>query len=69
MTSEVCWSQLKSIHIMDIGTTSAVAEAIGQWISEQGLTPSGPMFNVNIVSPAQDPNPENWVTEVNYPIG
>jgi len=48
--------------------TGAVCEAIGGWISQQGYQMSGPMFNVNIISPAQDPNPANWVTEINYPI-
>jgi len=48
--------------------TGTVCEAIGQWISEHGYSMSGPMFNVNIVSPAQDPDPANWITEVNYPI-
>ena len=48
--------------------TSAVCGEIGRWISENGYTPAGPMFNIMIVSPAQDPNPANWVTEVNYPI-
>ena len=48
--------------------TGAVCEAIGAWMTTQGLTVGGPMFNINIVSPAQDPNPENWVTEINYPI-
>ena len=48
--------------------TAAVCEAIGTWISDNGFTPNGPMFNVNVVSPAQDPNPANWVTEINYPI-
>ena len=48
--------------------TTAVCEAIGQWISEHGYSVCGTMFNVNIVSPAQDPDPANWITEVNYPI-
>jgi len=48
--------------------TGAVCEAIGTWISENSKTMSGEMFLVNIVSPAQDPNPANWVTEINYPI-
>ena len=48
--------------------TTAVCEAIGTWMSEHGLTLAGPMFNICIVSPGQDPNPANWVTEVNFPI-
>ncbi|MCL1838083.1 MAG: MerR family transcriptional regulator [Propionibacteriaceae bacterium] len=48
--------------------TAAVCEAIGEWISQHGYKPAGPMFNIYIVGPSQDPNPENWVTEINYPI-
>ena len=46
----------------------AVGEEVGRWTSENGHVPSGPMFNVLIVSPAQDPNPANWVTEMSWPI-
>lgn len=48
--------------------TSAVAEAIGKYVAESGLRPAGPMYNIYIVSPEQDPNPEHWVTEINYPV-
>jgi DNA-binding transcriptional MerR regulator len=48
--------------------TAAVCEAIGTWIAAQGLTPTGPMFNLYIIGPSQDPNPDNWVTEINYPV-
>jgi DNA-binding transcriptional MerR regulator len=43
-------------------------EAIGTWISTHGHTMAGPMFNIYIVSAAVDPNPENWVTQVCFPI-
>ena len=48
--------------------TAAVCEAIGAWIADQGLSLAGPMFNIYIVGPSQDPNPDNWVTEINYPV-
>ena len=48
--------------------SAAVGEDVGRWISENGHVPSGPMFNILIVSPAQDTNPANWVTEMNWPI-
>ncbi|MCD7097367.1 MerR family transcriptional regulator [Stenotrophomonas sp. MMGLT7] len=41
--------------------------AIGTYIAENGLT-TGPMFNIYRVSPAQDPDPANWVTDVCFPI-
>ena len=44
-----------------------VSAALGGYIAEHGLT-TGPMFNIYRVSPAQDPNPEHWVTEVCLPI-
>jgi effector-binding domain-containing protein len=47
---------------------SAVAEAIGEWIASHGHTLAGPMFNLYVVGPSEDPNPEHWVTEANYPI-
>lgn len=45
-----------------------VTQAIGQWIEVNGYVISGPMVNISIVSPAQDPNPENWVTEAGFVV-
>jgi len=45
-----------------------VCAAIGAWIAEHGYTPDGPMFNIYVVGPTDDPNPANWVTDINYPI-
>jgi len=45
-----------------------VCAAIGAWIAEHGHTPDGPMFNIYVVGPTDDPNPANWVTDINYPI-
>jgi len=61
---KVAWATLAGSY----EGTGAVCAAIGHWIAEQGYAASGPMFNINIVSPAQDPNPANWITEINYPI-
>ena len=61
---KVAWATL----IGPFEGTGAVCEAIGHWIGEKGYTMSGPMFNINVVSPAQDPNPEHWVIEINFPI-
>lgn len=46
---------------------SAVTTAIGEYVAANGLR-TGPMFCIYTVSPSQDPNPDNWVTEVCYPI-
>lgn len=48
--------------------TSAVCQAIGDWVSGHGLTLAGPMFNIYVVGPGQDPDPQNWVTEINFPV-
>lgn len=44
-------------------------EALGRWIGEHDYAIVGPMLNVYVVSPQQDPNPGNWVTQVCLPIG
>lgn len=46
----------------------SVSEAIGKWIGENGYEIDGPMFDIYHVSPACDPNPENWVTEICFPV-
>lgn len=44
-----------------------VSRSLGAYIAEHQLE-VGSMFNIYRVSPAQDPNPENWVTDVCLPI-
>lgn len=44
-----------------------VAAALGAYLSAHHLR-TGPMFNIYRVSPAQDPDPTAWVTEVCFPI-
>ena len=48
--------------------TGAVCQAIGDWVSQHNLTLAGPMFNIYVVGPAQDPDPASWVTEINFPV-
>ena len=43
-------------------------EAVAKWITDNGYTINGPMFNIYHVSTGMEPNPENWVTEICYPI-
>lgn len=45
-----------------------VNEAVAVWVSDHGYDYNGPMFSIYHVSPGHDPNPENWVTEVCYPV-
>lgn len=44
-----------------------VSAALGAYVAEHGLSVGG-MFNIYRVSPAQDPDPANWVTDVCLPI-
>ena len=45
-----------------------VTEALGAWIAEHGYRFAGPMFNVYLVSPSENPDPSQWVTEVCIPV-
>ena len=42
---------------------------VASWIAENGFEVTGPMFNIYHVSPAQTQNPDEYVTEVCFPIG
>jgi len=46
----------------------SVAEAAAKWIEDNNYRMDGPMFHIFHVSPAADPNPQNWVTEACYQI-
>ncbi|SFC38416.1 MerR family transcriptional regulator [Clostridium uliginosum] len=52
----------------DYNQLTAVCEAIGNWINDNGYEIDGPMFNIYHVSPAMESNPDNWITEVCFPI-
>ena len=45
-----------------------INEAVAAWISNSGYDYNGPMFCIYHVSPGHDPNPDNWVTEICYPV-
>ncbi|MDN6428962.1 MAG: MerR family transcriptional regulator [Propionibacterium sp.] len=51
----------------DYSQMAAVTEAIGDHIATHHLD-TGAMFNIYRVSPAQDPDPAHWVTEVCFPV-
>ena len=38
------------------------------WVEQNGYKPNGPMFNIYHVSPAQTQNPDEYVTEVCFPV-
>lgn len=43
-------------------------QAIGNWISDNNYEVSGPMFIIYHVGPSVDSNPDNWITEVCFPV-
>ena len=45
-----------------------VNEAIAAWVTDNHYDFNGAMFCIYHVSPGHDPNPENWVTEICYPV-
>lgn len=42
--------------------------ALQQWITAQGREPGGPPWEVYVSDPAQLPNPEDWRTEIYWPL-
>lgn len=42
--------------------------AVISWVSENGYECAGPMFNIYHVSPHETQNPDEFVTEVCYPV-
>ncbi|MGY3749315.1 MerR family transcriptional regulator [Vagococcus acidifermentans] len=40
-----------------------VMEALAHWVEDNDYQLYGPMFNISHVSPAQDSEPKNWITE------
>lgn len=45
-----------------------VNEAVAAWVEDNGWTFDGPFFNIYHVSPHETRNPEEFVTEVCYPV-
>jgi AraC family transcriptional regulator len=42
--------------------------ALGQWIAQQGLTPQDGPWESYITDPGQHPDPQDWKTEVFWPV-
>lgn len=45
-----------------------VTQTIGEWLEANEYKIVGPMINIGHVSPSEDPNPENWVTESGFVV-
>lgn len=50
----------------DFDQMSEVTQALASWIEANQYEITGPMINIPHVSPAQDQNSENWVTEAGF---
>ena len=73
-TANVAFKTVAPIQVASVtfkGSYGDIAEAnesVANWITDSRYDFAGAMFNIYHVSPDQDPNPENWVTEVCYPV-
>lgn len=47
---------------------TAVNQAVANWIQDNNYEIEDGMFNIYHVSPATEKNPDNWVTEICYPV-
>ena len=45
-----------------------VTQTIAEWLEANEYQIVGPMINIGHVSPGEDPNPENWVTESGFVV-
>jgi len=45
-----------------------VSEAVANWVRDNGYDFNGHFFNIYHISPHETQNPEEWVTEVCYPV-
>ena len=62
VTAACCTYQGSYTRITD------VYAAVVAWIEENGYEPAGPMFNIYHVSPHETQNPDEFVTEICYPV-
>lgn len=46
---------------------SAMA-AVAAWVNDNGYEPDGPLFNIYHISPHEPKNPQEFVTEICYPV-
>lgn len=45
-----------------------ITAALGAVVAERGEQLDGPMFNIYLVGPTQNPDPEHWLTQVCLPV-
>ncbi len=42
--------------------------AVAAWVNDNGYEPDGPLFNIYHISPHETKNPQEFVTEICYPV-
>ncbi len=52
----------------DYSKIQEACEAIGNWIDSNEYELDGNVFSIYHVNPSMDDNPENWVTEICFPV-
>ena len=62
--------QKKSIDIICMGCSKNLvdAELLANQLEANGYESAGPMFNIYHVSPHETQNPDEFVTEICYPV-
>jgi AraC family transcriptional regulator len=58
-----------TIHSGPYDQLQAAYAALEQWIAANGLRPAGPPWEAYLNDPADHPNPQDWKTEVCWPVG
>ena len=73
-TEHVCFRTLPEVTVATTvvrGPYTLMDEAnaaVASWVADNGYAFDGPMFNIYHVSPHETQNPEEYVTEVCYPV-
>ena len=73
-TDHVKFKRLPAVKVASCivkGSYDQMGEAtatVVSWIDANGYKPNGPMFNIYHVSPAQTQNPDEYVTELCFPV-
>jgi effector-binding domain-containing protein len=57
-----------TVHVGPYERLSTTYGDLNAWVAAQGRTPAGPMWEVYLTDPEQEPDPERWRTEVFIPI-
>jgi effector-binding domain-containing protein len=57
-----------AMHAGSYETLGDTYAAIERWMQKEGLTPAGPPWESYLTDPAEHPNPDDWRTEVFWPV-